>query len=235
MIDIHAHILPDIDDGAQTMRDSVEMVRELAKAGATDIIATPHYVDETIYTSPRDENEKLLDELRRELANEGVGVELHLGNEIYLNEKIAELVGAGEVATLAGGEYLLVELPMSGEYAGYEDTMRDLMAAGYKVILAHPERYIAVQNDFTILQNLREMGVLLQCNLGSIIGKYGKRARKVVRKLAKEKMIFAFGSDIHHCQGADYWALAQKKLGKYYGEPELEQVLVGNPRGILGR
>ena len=233
MIDIHSHILPGIDDGAETLENSVAMVRELAEHGVTDVIATPHYVDETIYTSPAGDNLQLMEELKVALANEGVEMEVHLGNEIYINERVAELIETGKMSTLAGGEYLLVELPMSGEYPGHTDVILDLMENGYKVILAHPERYAAVQDDLAVVTELYNAGVLLQCNLGSVIGQYGKHAKKTVRELAKRKMIFAFGSDIHHCRGEDYWMEVQKKLRKIYSADELEQVLVKNPQKIL--
>ena len=77
------------------------------------------------------------------------------------------------------------------------------------------------------------MGVLLQGNLGSIVGKYGGSAKKTIKKLVKEKMIFAFGTDTHHVGGLEQMRLAQKKLAKYYGESELEKVLVGNARKII--
>ena len=235
MIDIHAHILPGIDDGARTLEDSVALVRELAAAmGVTEVVATPHYVDETIYASPRTENMRLMRKLQQELDKAGVDVKIHLGNEIYINDKIAKLIKEGLATTMTGSRYLLVELPMSGEYPGGEDILVDLMHEGYKVILAHPERYATVQRDFKIVQDLYGMGVLMQCNLGSVVGKYGKHARKVVRKMAKEGLIFAFGSDIHHVQGEEYWVEVQKKLRKCYDEEGLERVLTRNASEIVG-
>ena len=83
MIDLHSHILPGIDDGAAMMQDSIRLVKELESIGVSDIFATPHYVDETIYVSPRKDNLKLIDELQREIDKEGISVRLHLGNEVY--------------------------------------------------------------------------------------------------------------------------------------------------------
>lgn len=234
MIDIHSHILPGVDDGAETLTDSVEILRELVAQGVTDVIATPHYVDETIYMSPRRENARLLDELRQELSREGMEIKLHLGNEIYICGRIAELLKFNRISTLNDSEYLLVELPMSGEYPGYEDVMRDLMREGYKVVLAHPERYTTTQEDFGILERLCEMGVLLQCNTGSFIRQYGKHAEKTAVQLAKRGMIFALGSDVHHVRGREDITLALKKLRKYYDDEGLEQILVRNPRKIIG-
>lgn len=213
--DLHSHILPGIDDGARTLDESVEMVRELADLGVRRVVATPHYMVETIYTSPRKENLKLVRKLQKRLDAEGILVEVLLGNEIYINEQIEELVSLGLVAPLDGSEYLLVELPMSGEYPGYKDILAELMSDGFKVILAHPERYATVQEDFGVVEELYDAGVLLQCNLGSFAGQYGKSAQKVAEKLVASGMVFGFGSDIHRVRGEKYWRKVRKKLRKH--------------------
>lgn len=122
---------------------------------------------------------------------------------------------------------------MSGDYPGYYDIFLSLIRAGYKVILAHPERYSAFHRDFSLVTELYDMGVLLQCNLGSFVGQYGKTARKLVERLAKEKMIWAMGSDIHHLHGDRWIPSAVKKMSKYYSENELKEILDLNPRKIL--
>ena len=233
MIDLHAHILPGIDDGAGSVDDSMELVRELVRGGVTEIFATPHFIDETIYTSPAETNLGLLKDLQKRLDGDGVEVKLHLGNEIYINRKILEFIKSGEISSLGGSKYLLVELPMSGDYPGYSDIFLELIRAGYKVILAHPERYTSFQKDFGALMELTDMGVLLQCNIGSFVDQYGKAARKVAVKLAKEKMIFGMGTDIHHPRGEEFLPGAMKKLSKYYSPVELNELLIGNPRKIL--
>ena len=116
MIDLHSHILPGIDDGAETMDESVAIVRELASQGVTDIVATPHFVDETIYMSSRRENLRLLDEVQQAANAEGIKVKLHIGNEIYICKKIDELILFNRLSALADSRYLLVELPMSGKF-----------------------------------------------------------------------------------------------------------------------
>ena len=158
---------------------------------------------------------------------------LYLGNEIYMDEKIAELLAEGKMSTLAGGRYLLVELPLSGEFLGYKDILAQLISLGYKVILAHPERYVSVQKDLWVAEELVRIGVLLQGNLGSLFEKYGKTARQTLEELIKRKMIFGFGTDAHRVLRADFLKLARKKLAKFYNEVELEQVLSENPRRIL--
>ena len=233
MIDLHSHILPGIDDGAASFDDSVALVRELCNGGITEVFATPHYIDETIYTSPRDANLKLVSDLQKRLDAEGIPVKIHLGNEIYVNRGILNLLDAGEISSMEGSKYLLVELPMSGDFPGQTDIFLELIRAGYKVILAHPERYVSFQKDFSLITELVDMGVLLQCNIGSFVDQYGKAARKVAVKLAKGKMIFGVGTDIHHLRGEEFLPGATKKLSKYYNSEELEELLVGNPRKVL--
>ncbi len=235
IIDIHSHILPGVDDGAKTFTDSIEIIRGLAAQGVTDIIATPHYIAETIFVSPRTKNVGLMAELKKRLAEEEIRVNLFLGNEIYISNSIVDLIQGGKISTLADSEYLLVELPMDEEYPDYGDFLKDLMSYGYKVILAHPERYTIAQKDEGILRDLYGAGILLQCNIGSITGKYGKSAQKLAKKLAKNKMIFTFGSDIHHPNKNDFLTLAKKKWSKYYSPAELKALLETNPEKIIAK
>lgn len=233
MIDIHSHILPCVDDGPKSLAGSVAIVQKLISQGVTDIIATPHYVIDTNYVSPKAQNQRVLAVVKRALEKEGVKVNIFLGNEIYIDDNIMSLLKNRRISALADSKYLLVELPLDEEYQNYKDILRDLMDAGYKVILAHPERYTILQNDFEVAEELNKMGVLFQCNIASIIGKYGKKAKKTVKKIIKKKMVFTFGSDIHHASKTDYIALSQKKLAKYYNENEMNQLLVKNPGKII--
>lgn len=235
MIDLHSHVLPGIDDGARTFENSIDIIRELSEQGVTDLVATPHYICDTIYISPKEENEKLLSELKQKLEENGLNINVYLGNEIYIDETIKPLLDSKTISTLADSEYTLVEFPLNDAYPNYEDILGDLMQSGYKVVLAHPERYAITQRDFQILKDLYDMGVLMQCNLGSFLGKYDKGAEKTAIKLAKERMIFGFGTDIHHARRDDGISKATKKLKKYYNERELNKLLIENPRKVLGK
>lgn len=233
MIDLHSHILPGIDDGSPDIDASVALVSELANGGVTEVFATPHYVDETIYTSSRDANLKLLEDLKAKIADEAVDIKIHLGNEIYVCPQILKLLDSGEISAMGDSSYILVELPMSGEFPGYADIFLELIRAGYKVVLAHPERYTSFQKDFSLVTELYEMGVLFQCNIGSFIDQYGKSVRKLAVRLAKAGMIWAVGTDIHHLRGDKFIPDAIKKISKYYNDSELNEILVLNPRKIL--
>lgn len=233
MIDLHAHILPGIDDGAENIEKSVELVRELASIGVTDVFATSHYVDETIYVSSARANIKLMKEVQKMVEMGGMNVRLHLGNEIYITPRILEYLKSGEISSLGGSSYVLVELPMSGEFPGYEDILLSLVQSGLHVVLAHPERYTSFQDDYELVLELHEMGVLFQSNIGSFAGQYGKSVFRLAKRLAKERMIFAMGSDIHHVHPG-LLAEGLKKLGKFYKDSaELDKILVENPRKIV--
>ncbi len=233
MIDIHSHFLPGIDDGAPTMLDGIDILKCLSRQDVTDVIATPHFVNESSYMSPRSDNLKLLDQMKELVANEGININLYLGNEIYIDSKILELLDKGMISSLADSKYLLVEFPLDDEFPNYDDYLAELINSGYKVILAHPERYTIMQEDYDIITSLHEIGVLFQCNLRSLIGKYGKSAQKLVRRLMKDKLVFTFGSDIHRAMSNDDLLLAKSKLNKYYDKSEIKKLLVSNPEKIL--
>lgn len=233
MIDTHSHILPGIDDGAKTFSDSIDIIRELSEQGVTDIIATPHYVCETQYISPRSENRKLLKEVKKRVLAAAINVNLYLGNEIYIDSKIPELLKQKVVTPLASSKYLLVEMPLDEEYPSYLDYFEELIANGYKAVLAHPERYQIIQKNYDLIHVLHDAGVLFQCNAGSFVGKYGRSAKKIVKKLAKDKLIFMLGSDTHRSGGRPYILLAGKKLKRYFTDQELKQILETNPRKII--
>ena len=233
MIDVHSHILPGIDDGARTFDESIEIVQVLANQGVTDIIVTPHYVVDTLYVSPKSENAKLLKELQKRLKEASIDVNLYLGNEVYIDGGIKDLLKKKKITTLGGGDYLLVEFPLNDAYPNYVDILGELIAMGYKVVLAHPERYAIIQEDYSILEDLCDMGVLLQCNFGSFLGKYDRHAEKLAVRLAKEQRIFLFGSDIHSAHRKDTIVKATRKLHKYYADKDLERLLVKNPRKML--
>ena len=233
MIDLHSHLLPDVDDGVEYFDESIEILQEFKKYGIKKVVLTPHYVPETIYNSPRSDNLKLLHELKKIMKEENIDIDLFLGNEIYINHDISKLIQDKIISPINDSRYLLIELPMSGVFDGYEDIFYDLQTEGYKVILAHPERYITTQKDFSILERLHNLNILFQCNLGSIVGQYGHKAQKTIKKLAKKDMIFAFGTDTHHFRDFSEIEKAIHLLTRIYGKAKLDVLLTDNPLKIL--
>ena len=233
MIDLHSHILFGVDDGARTLEESVEMVRGLAKLGVTTVCATPHFVTDTEYASKRAMNELRVFELSNALAAAEIKVRVVLGNEIYLDRETLTHVEAGAATGINGSRYLLVELPLSGWFDGCEDVMFELMQAGYRLILAHPERYESVQWHLELAEHFVHNGILLQCNLGSLMGRYGRQARRTATALLKRGLVFGMGSDLHRPTSGRTLAAGLKRLSKICSDSRAREILVDNPRQIL--
>lgn len=233
MIDIHSHLLYGVDDGAKTIDESVDIIRNLYKNGVTDIILTPHYIEYSSYNSNKKSNLEKLDSLKQELKEKGINVNLYLGNEIYINNNILSLLKNGEISSLNDSKYLLIELPMSGKYDNYVEIFKELIENGYKVILAHPERYNTFKKDINLIYELKNIGVLMQCNIESILKTYGKDTYKTIKKLAKNKLINFIASDIHHKKDYEYINKARNKFKKYYSDSEIDDLLSNNQKDIL--
>ena len=229
-IDVHAHILPGIDDGAKTIFDSRLLVAQLRSEGAKAIICTPHYIPNTDSVSPKEANESLLFDLKQ---TEQARTKLYLGNELYIDVDLDVFLKKKLISPLAGSKYLLVELPMSGKFDDYEDILNYLNRS-YKVILAHPERYTSFQKDFSKIERLVEYGILLQCNYGTLMGQYGKEAEKTLKKILKNHYAFCFGSDIHHLREDGYYKRAIEKLYKVVrNEQYFRDIIYNNPSKII--
>ncbi len=235
MIDIHNHLLYGIDDGSRSLDESLSALKSMYEVGFTDIILTPHYINDSRYSSPAKNNYKLLKELKKELKRDNVNINLYLGNEIFMDDDIYSLLEEGKIYSLNGTSYLLIELPMSGEYPSYIEIFKDLIDKGCHVVLAHPERYFSFQEDYKKIDEVLKAGVLLQSNFGSIIGKYGHEAERLVKKLIKEKKISFLASDSHH-KKHDYseFDQAKKEVLKLISNEEFDKLTRINPSKLIG-
>ncbi len=222
MKDIHSHILWGIDDGARTLDESIKILDDLYKKGVTDIILTPHYIKGTKYNIGNRDKFNLFVELKKKYNK----INLYLGNEVYVDEDIVDLLKNGEVATLNNSAYLLMELPMNSEIKDLDSIIYDLMRNGIIPIIAHPERYLYVQKDITYLDKFIDMGVLFQGNYESLFGKYGKNSEKTLKKLLKKNYISFLGSDIHRENHSNHTELVYKKLLKIIKDKEKIENLI---------
>lgn len=226
MKDLHSHILMGIDDGSRSIEESINILKKAKKAGVTDIMLTPHYIKNSKYDYNNLEKEELLDILKREMEDEGININLYLGNEIYIDEDILELIKEDEIMPLNNSRYLLVELPMMSELNDASEIFFELIRNGYIVILAHPERYTYIQSDISKLDEFIEMGVLLQGNYMSLYGKYGSNAENVLKQLLKENKIQFLASDIHHERSDYHLEKLEKHLLKIVKDKEIVKDLL---------
>ena len=233
MIDIHSHILFSVDDGARSIEESISILKDLKRAGYSSIILTPHYIKNSKYDSNREHNLKRLEVLKDEVKKNNLDINLYLGNEIYIDDDIISLLRDEEITSLNDSKYLLIELPMSGEYENYEDIFTDLIYRGYKVILAHPERYFAFQKDFNRVYELERIGVLFQSNIDSIIGGYGSNAKKMVKRLLKEHKLSFLATDAHRRKNPDNFLKAHKRALRYIDDEYYQELVEGNASKLL--
>ena len=234
MIDVHSHMLYGIDDGSRSIEESINIIRKLSELGMTDIILTPHYIKDSRYVSPKSNNIELMNELKKALKDNNIDVNLYLGNEIYIDDDIEELLQKKEISSLNDSKYLLIELPMSGVSDNYEDIFISLIRNGFYVVLAHPERYVSFQKNFNKIYELNDVGVLFQCNIGSMVEQYGKKAKKVLKRMLKEDLVYMLGTDIHHDKkDFNYINDAKKKIRKIVSEDKLEDLLINNAKKII--
>jgi len=234
MTDIHNHLLYGIDDGSASLDESVDVLRDLANYGYKNVILTPHYIKDSKYNSSAKENYKRLKILKKALYQNNININLYLGNEIYMDDDIYDLLKSREAYSLNGTNYVLIELPMSGEYAGYEEVFKDLISKGCKVVLAHPERYLSFQKNFNYIYELEKIGVFFQSNIDSLVGKYGEGAKIMIKRLLKEKKIAFLATDIHH-KKHDYkvWDEAKNIALKYISSEEYDLLVNVNPSKLI--
>lgn len=194
MVDIHTHILHGIDDGSSSYEESIKIIEQAKKHGVKDIIMTPHFINNSEYASNYANNTKLLYNLSKEVK----GINLYLGNEYYLCDNIYDLLEKGIVRTLNDSKYFLIELPMTANINNLNEVIFQLRTKGIIPILAHPERYIVFQKEPEAVFHVLEHGALIQCNIGSLFGKYGHKCEKTIKKFLKEGYVQFMATDVHH-------------------------------------
>lgn len=235
MIDCHSHIIFDVDDGCKILEDSISTIKNLKSLGFNKIVATPHYIKGSNYIKTNKEKKERLKVLKEELENRNINVELFLGNEIYITDDINELVMKKEVTTINKSRYILIELPLYNKINNVEDTLYELKIKGYIPVIAHPERYSYLQEDYKEVEALYEMGVLFQSNYGSIIGNYGKEAMKLIEYLLKKDMITFIATDIHRPESSiiENFPLIKKKIISIIGEEKFNKISNDNILKII--
>lgn len=195
-VDLHSHLIPGIDDGAQCMEDSLTLLRGMEAMGYEKVITTPHIMIDAYRNTPKIIKEGL-HALREAAKAEGIQVEIEAGAEYYLDEGFYDHLHSGEVMSI-GNKYLLFETSYISKPLQIEEMIFEISVAGYIPLMAHPERYRYVTDPKKEYERFKELGVLLQVDLNSFSGYYGKSAKKNVDFLSKHGMIDFMGSDMHH-------------------------------------
>lgn len=229
MIDIHSHILHDIDDGATTLEESVRMLKKAKEIGIGTIIATPHY-QESLYETG--EIGGHFEELAREA--EKIGIVLKLGREVFINPFLPDLLKKDRSLTLNQSRYLLLELPYDAIPIYTYETIFKLQLMKILPVLAHPERNMNILRSFVELGRFLERGCLIQVEAGSLVGVYGRQVEEFAEKLIKLNLAHFIASDAHFESDYDNWYLqAYKKVKKIAGEEYAGKLFEHNAQIVL--
>lgn len=192
IVDVHSHFLPESDDGFSSPLDSLNDIRRFYEEGVTDIILTPHHRKK--FNLPPEELKRRF-EIYKKKVSEIIPVRLYLGQEVYAQEDIREDLKAGKLLTINDTDYILIEFSFKTE-AEISDVVYELIALGYKPIVAHLER--CSYADVSVAEDIRSVGGLIQINADSLVDKGSRTYRKKARAFLKHGLVDFVASDHHH-------------------------------------
>lgn len=216
-VDMHSHLLPGIDDGSESMEESIALIKTYADLGFKKLITTPHIMGDFFRNTPEIINGKL-QEVKKRLEIEGIKIELEAAAEYYLDEFFLGKLESGEPLMTFGDNYLLFETSYLNEPALLRETIFRIASSGYRPVLAHPERYSYMHDSFDKYKDLFDRGVYFQLNVNSLSGYYSRQAQKIAEKLIQNNMVHFAGTDCHGQRHLDTYI---KTMGeKYYRKLE---------------
>lgn len=231
MIDIHCHALYGVDDGANSMEESMEMVSQAQSQGIEAIILTPHY-RHGMFEYPVEAIQEHFENLKRQ--TESMGVELFLGCEYHVNSRIIEALQIGRCSSLAGGDFVLTEYSYDTEYTYIYEQTKKLLSYGYIPVVAHVERYACFLKKPKLCQELSNTGAYIQVNADSILGMDSRAGERFCRKILKNQWADIVASDAHGKETrACHLGKCMEYVAKKYGEAYAELLFYENPRKII--
>ena len=194
-VDIHSHLIPSIDDGVQSLEESLTLLKKMESLGYLKVITTPHIMLDSYKNTPKIINDGL-NLVKEEIEKENINIEIEAGAEYYLDEGLINHLNSKKLMNI--NNYLLFETSYVARPMQLEETIFEISSSGYTPLLAHPERYRYIKNPKEEYKKLKDMGVMFQCNLNSLGGHYGKSAKQNIDFLSKAGMIDFLGSDAHN-------------------------------------
>ncbi len=199
IVDMHSHVLPGIDDGAQTPEESIFLIKKMMALGIKKIIATPHIMADYYRNTPETIN-NALDTLKAELVKEKIDIVVEAAAEHYFDETFEARVNDNKLMIMGDG-YVLFEFSFINQPPNTIPVIQKIKDLGYKPILAHPERYPYM--DIYQFKTLHSWGVDFQLNTISLVGYYGRESKKMAEELIDNQLVDFISSDMHHPRHAE--------------------------------
>lgn len=234
MIDIHSHILPGLDDGAQDIYDTLEMVSIAAESGISAMAATPHCNIPGGYKNYfNDQYVETIQMVREAVHKEGIPVNILPGVEAFGTEDLPELLRQGKIMPLNQSRYLLIEFGFDEDPDYVQHVLRRVHEIKVIPVIAHAERYEFVQEKPELVYEWRKKGYPIQINKGSFQGKFGREAAKCAYKLLDHHLVSVVASDAHspHVR-TPYMEDVYEELLEMYPNNYLEMLFDENPKRI---
>ncbi|MGD8369367.1 MAG: hypothetical protein PVG78_17140 [Desulfobacterales bacterium] len=235
MIDLHCHILPGLDDGAEDLQESLQMAAVAEKDGIHTLLATPHSHN-GVYENPPALVRHRTAELMRSIRAEGIAVTVLPGAEVHISASLAQKVKAGKIGTVNdGGRYLLVEFPFQTLPAGWSRELFQLNLEGITPIVVHPERIFEFQKRFDLFFDLVDMGCLIQVTAMSVTGELGDPAMRCAHQLLKQRLVHLIASDAHSAQDRPPALAAGVEAAAQILDSRSEalEMVIGRPEAII--
>lgn len=233
MIDMHSHIIFDVDDGSESLEESIEIIRTAKERGIKAMFATPHFIEGSM-TAEADEVKEKLHILEMELKKNNIDMPIYSGHEIFLDYESLDHLRSGMSLSLNNTRYVLMEMPMQFPLNNLEDILFEFTLKGYTPIIAHPERYAYVQNDLSVVKRWIELGILLQMNLTTLYGRYGNIAKKTSVKMLKRQMYHFVGTDVHTSKSSALSiATPLKMVHNIVGSDVYNEMIYENPKKVV--
>lgn len=193
--DMHSHLVPNIDDGSKSLEMSVDFIRSLKDKGYRKLITTPH-IHLEFYDNHKDKLVRHFEALKRFVQDQRINIELEIAAEYFLDNLFLSGVLPDGLLTF-GDNYVLVEVSMAGWPRNFNDIIFTIQSQGYRPVLAHPERYL-YEPDVKIYQQLKDKGVMMQLNMLSVTGYYGKNVKTLAERFMEHNIYDFCGTDLHH-------------------------------------
>ena len=228
-IDCHSHILYGIDDGSKDIDMSMDIIKKMMNLGFEEIVLTPHYI--SYYHANNKIKKSILKSLEDRLSEENIKIKLYLANEVRITSDMLGLIKKKEIMLL--GNYMFLELPFDQRIYNLDNIIYELQSNNINIILVHPERYAYLtKEDY---QKLIDSDVIFQANYESIIGKYGSGAKKRVKYLLENNMIYLLATDVHRPTTMMFkdWEKIERKIKKFVGGESYKDLTYNNIKDIL--